>query len=229
MFKLRATLAAAAALCLFSSGSVLAEEKVEVLHWWTSGGEAAALNVLKKDLESQGVTWNDMPVAGGSGVQAMTVLRARVTAGNPPTAVQMLGFDILDWSGEGVLADLNKVAKEENWDAVIPDAIKRFAKPDGVWIAAPVNVHSTNWVWANKAIFDELKLKQPATWDELIASLDKIKAAGYVAMAHGGQAWQDGTVFDSVVAERTKIKNDIFKNYELKIGWFKKWLSSILF
>ena len=68
MFKLKATLAAAAALCLFSSGSVFAEEKVEVLHWWTSGGEAAALNVLKKDLESQGVTWNDMPVAGGSGV-----------------------------------------------------------------------------------------------------------------------------------------------------------------
>ena len=199
MFKLKATLAAAAALCLFSSGSVFAEEKVEVLHWWTSGGEAAALNVLKKDLESQGVTWNDMPVAGGSGVQAMTVLRARVTAGNAPTAVQMLGFDILDWSGEGVLADLNKVAEEENWDAVIPDAIKRFAKPEGVWIAAPVNVHSTNWVWANKAIFDELNLKQPATWDELIASLDKIKAAGYIAMAHGGQAWQDGTVFDSVV------------------------------
>ena len=25
---------------------------VEVLHWWTSGGEAAALNVLKDDLET---------------------------------------------------------------------------------------------------------------------------------------------------------------------------------
>lgn len=27
-------------------------DEVEVLHWWTSGGEAAALEVLKKDLES---------------------------------------------------------------------------------------------------------------------------------------------------------------------------------
>lgn len=199
MLKLKTTFAVAAALALFSSSSVFAEEKVEVLHWWTAGGEAAALNVLKKDLESQGVTWNDMPVAGGSGVQAMTVLRARVTSGNPPTAVQMLGFDILDWSSQGVLADLNNVAAEEKWDEVVPSAIKRFSKYEGKWIAAPVNVHSTNWVWANKAIFDELKLKQPTTWDELIAALDKIKAAGYVAMAHGGQAWQDGTVFDSVV------------------------------
>ncbi|MBO6892531.1 MAG: sugar ABC transporter substrate-binding protein, partial [Roseibium sp.] len=103
-FKL-ATMAAAVAL-LASSGATYAED-VEVLHWWTSGGEAAALNVLKEDLEGQGIGWQDMPVAGGGGSQAMTVLRARVTSGNPPTAVQMLGFDILDWANEGALANLN--------------------------------------------------------------------------------------------------------------------------
>ena len=91
--------------------------EVEVLHWWTSGGEAAALNVLKEDLESKGVTWQDMPVAGGGGTEAMTALRARVTAGNAPTAVQMLGFDILDWAKEGALGNLNAVASEEGWDA----------------------------------------------------------------------------------------------------------------
>nr|WP_235869171.1 hypothetical protein [Veronia nyctiphanis] len=77
---------------------------VEVLHWWTSGGEAAALNVLKDDLQTKGVGWKDMPIAGGGGSNAMTVLRARVTSGNPPTAVQMLGFDIQDWASEGVVA-----------------------------------------------------------------------------------------------------------------------------
>src|SRR6218665_2912407 len=44
-----------------------AQQSVEVLHWWTAGGEAAALNVLKGNLEKQGVKWNDMPVAGGGG------------------------------------------------------------------------------------------------------------------------------------------------------------------
>jgi glucose/mannose transport system substrate-binding protein len=176
-----------------------AQGAVEVLHWWTSGGEAAALNVLKQDLEAQGVTWQDMPVAGGGGEQAMTALRARVTAGNPPTAVQMLGFDILDWAKQGVVANLNDLAAAEGWDAVVPAALQAFSKYDGNWVAAPVNVHSTNWVWANKAIFDELGIAQPTTWDELIAALDKIKAAGYVAVAHGGQAWQDATIFDAVV------------------------------
>ena len=176
-----------------------AAEEVEVLHWWTSGGEAAALNVLKQDLEGRGVTWQDMPVAGGGGSEAMTVLRARVTAGNPPTAVQMLGFDIQDWAAEGVLADLNALAESEGWDGVVPAALQRFAKYDGKWISAPVNVHSTNWVWANKAILDELGIAVPATWDELVAALDTIRAAGYVALAHGGQAWQEATVFDGVL------------------------------
>src|SRR5262244_3256402 len=190
-------IAGAVALTL-AAGSVRAAE-VEVLHWWTSGGEAAALNVLKKDLESKGVTWKDMPVAGGGGTQAMTVLRARVSSGQPPTAVQMLGFDILDWAEQGVLGDLNEVAEEGGWDKVVPAAIQKFSKYDGQWIAAPVNVHSTNWIWANKAVLDKVGVAQPTNWDELIAALDKIKAAGLIPLAHGGQPWQDATIFDSVV------------------------------
>ncbi len=174
-------------------------EEVEVLHWWTSGGEAAALDVLKKNLEAQGVTWKDMPVAGGGGEAAMTALRARVTAGNPPTAVQALGFDITDWAKQGVVGDLGEVATAEGWDTVIPAALQAFSKYDGKWIAAPVNVHSTNWVWINKAALDAAGGKAPENWDELIAVLDAMKANGISPIGHGGQAWQDATIFDAVV------------------------------
>ncbi|MFN5999525.1 MAG: extracellular solute-binding protein, partial [Paracoccaceae bacterium] len=143
------TMTAAAVLVMTTSISFA--EDVEVLHWWTSGGEAAALNVLKDDLATKSIGWVDMPVAGGGGEAAMTALRARVTAGDPPTAVQMLGFDILDWAGEGALGDLTSVASAEGWDAVVPTALQAFSKADGKWIAAPVNVHSTNWVWISKA------------------------------------------------------------------------------
>src|SRR3546814_5611921 len=81
-----------------------------------------------------------MPVAGGAGVQAMTALRARVTAGDPPTAVQMLGFDIRDWAEMGVLGNLNDLANEQGWDKVIPAALQEFSQYEGNWIAAPVNV-----------------------------------------------------------------------------------------
>ncbi len=184
---------------LMASTSMAQAGDVEVLHWWTSGGEAAALNVLKQDLlEFNGVGWQDMPVAGGGGEQAMTVLRARVTAGNPPTAVQGLGFDIQDWAAQGALADLNDVAAKEGWDAVVPDALKAFAKHDGKWVSAPVNVHSTNWVWANKSVLEANGISQPTTWDEFVAAVEALKAAGVTPIAHGGQAWQDATVFDAV-------------------------------
>jgi glucose/mannose transport system substrate-binding protein len=181
------------------TGAARAAENVEVLHWWTSGGEAAALDVLKKQLESQGVAWKDMPVAGGGGEQAMTALRARVTAGDPPTAVQALGFDITDWAKQGVVGDLSPLAEKEGWDKVIPPALQNFAKYDGKWIAAPVNVHSTNWIWINKKALDAAGGKPPETWDELIAMLDKMKANGIIPIVGGGNAWNASTMFDSVV------------------------------
>ncbi|PST17475.1 carbohydrate ABC transporter substrate-binding protein [Mesorhizobium plurifarium] len=201
------TTTAVAALMLAATAA-RAAENVEVLHWWTSGGEAAALDVLKKDLESKGISWTDMPVAGGGGTEAMTVLRARVTAGNAPTAVQMLGFDILDWAKEGALGNLDEVAAKEGWDKVVPDALQQFSKYDGHWIAAPVNVHSTNWVWINKAALDKAGAKEPTTWEELIALLDKFKEQGITPIAHGGQPWQDATIFDAVVLS---LGNDFYK------------------
>jgi glucose/mannose transport system substrate-binding protein len=205
---LTTTAIAAVMMTMGGMSATKAAEGVEVLHWWTSGGEAAALDVLKKDLEAKGISWTDMPVAGGGGTEAMTVLRARVTAGNAPTAVQMLGFDILDWAKEGALGNLDEIAAKEGWDKVIPTALQQFSKYDGHWIAAPVNVHSTNWVWVNKAALDAAGGKEPANWDELVALLDKFKEQGITPVAHGGQPWQDATIFDAVVLS---FGNDFYK------------------
>lgn len=187
-------------LCAGLSAAQAQQSSVEVLHFWTSGGEAAALNVLKGQLDKQGIKWNDMPVAGGGGEQAMTAVRARVTSGNPPTAVLLMGFDLTDWANQKVLADLNPLAQKEGWDKVVPDAVKRFTKFDGKWISAPLAIHSINWVWANKEVLAKSGVAaEPKTWDEFIAAAEKVQKAGYVGLAHGGQAWQEATMFDSVV------------------------------
>jgi glucose/mannose transport system substrate-binding protein len=199
MRKARLLLGAGLAVLVAAGVARAQQASVEVIHWWTSGGEAAALNVLKQELQKQGVTWKDAPVAGGGGSAAMTTLRARVTAGSPPDASQMLGYAIQDWAEEGVLADLTPIAQKEGWDAAIPKPLWAFSKYEGKWIAAPVNFHSTNWIWVNKADLDKLGVQPPTSFDELIAVLDKAKAAGMIPLAHGGQAWQDATIFDSIV------------------------------
>ncbi|MBY5853868.1 carbohydrate ABC transporter substrate-binding protein [Rhizobium ruizarguesonis] len=174
-------------------------KEVQMLHWWTSGGEAAALNVLKQDLSKEGFAWKDVPVAGGGGDAAMTALKAMVAAGTYPTASQMLGYTVLDYAQAGVMGDLTETAKKEGWDKSVPAALQKFSVYDGKWVAAPVNVHSVNWLWINKAVMDKIGGTQPKTFDELIALLDKAKAAGVIPLALGGQNWQEATMFDSIV------------------------------
>ncbi len=192
------TAALAAGLAL-SAGHARAGGTVEVLHWWTSGGEAKAVGELKKAFEAQGGTWIDSPVAGGGGDAAMTALRARVVSGNPPTAVQLKGPNIQEWAKEGALADIEDVARKEDWDALLPPVLSSIMKYQGKYVAAPVNIHRVNWVWANPEVLAKVGATMPTTWDEFNAIADKLKAAGITPLAHGGQPWQDATVFETVV------------------------------
>ena len=184
-----------------AGGAFAADNKeIQMLHWWTSGGEAAALNVLKQDLAKEGYTWKDVPVAGGGGGAAMTTLKALVAAGNPPTASQILGYYALDYAEAGKLGDITSLATKEGWAKVIPTALQKFTTYDGKWGAVPVNIHSVNWVWINKAVFDRIGGTEPKTFDDFVALLAKAKAAGVIPLALGGQPWQEGTMFDSIVA-----------------------------
>jgi glucose/mannose transport system substrate-binding protein len=202
-------LAGAAALSLAGAAHAEDIKEVQMLHWWTSGGEAAALNVLKQDLAKEGYAWKDVPVAGGGGEAAMTTLKAMVAAGNPPTASQILGYFALDYAEAGKLGDITELAKKEGWDKTVPEALQKFTTTDGKWGAVPVNIHSVNWVWINKAVMEKIGGTEPKTFDEFVALLDKAKKAGVVPLALGGQPWQEATMFDSVVASTGGI--DFYK------------------
>jgi glucose/mannose transport system substrate-binding protein len=193
--KCKLAVAVTLALATFS---VQAAE-VEVLHWWTSGGEAKSVAELKKIMESKGDTWKDFAVSGGGGENAMTVLKSRVVAGKPPTAAQIKGPSIQEWGAEGVLADLSATATAGKWDTLLPPVVSNVMKYKGHYVAVPVNVHRVNWMWVNPAVFKKAGAKVPTTWAELPAAADKLQKAGFIAIAHGGQPWQDFTMFESVV------------------------------
>jgi glucose/mannose transport system substrate-binding protein len=198
--KLMAGVITAGAVGLSSVASAADNKEVQMLHWWTSGGEAAALNVIKQQLAKEGYTWKDVPVAGGGGGAAMTTLKAMVAAGNPPTASQILGYYAMDYAEDGKLADITPLAQKGDWAKVVPTALQKFTTSDGKWGAVPVNIHSVNWIWVNKAVMEKIGGTEPKNFDELIALLDKAKAAGVIPLALGGQPWQEATMFDSVVA-----------------------------
>lgn len=186
-----------AACGMLTSAAVAGE--VEVLHYWTSGGEAKSVAVLKDLLEKQGHSWKDFAVAGGAGESAMTVLKSRVVSGNAPAAAQIKGPTIQEWGEEGALTVIDSVANAEGWDKLLPGVVSDVMKYEGKYVAAPVNVHRVNWMWVNPAIFRKAGVSIPSTWEDFFAAAEKIKAAGYIPVAHGGQAWQDATTFESIV------------------------------
>src|SRR3954471_7909913 len=144
--------------------------EVEVLHYWTSPGEAKAAAALKQTLQQQGDTWKDFAVAGGGGDAAMTVLKSRVISGNPPSAAQIKGPAIIEWAQQGVLENMDSVAKAGQWDALVPKVIADGLKYQGHWVAVPVNVHRVNWLWTNPEAFRKAGAKVPTTWDEFFVA-----------------------------------------------------------
>ena len=197
MWKMTKTAALAVGLAAAMSASA---GGVEVLHSWTSGGEAKSAAELKKIMQSKGHTWRDFAVAGGGGDSAMTVLKSRVISGNPPSAAQTKGPAIQEWASEGVLANMDTLAKAEKWDDLLPKVVADVMKYKGAYVAAPVNVHRVNWMWGSSEALKKAGVAaMPKTWDEFFAAADKLKAAGLVPVAHGGQNWQDFTTFESVV------------------------------
>ena len=188
-----------AALALTTSLTpAYAEMTVEVMHFWTSGGEAAALATVRDAVVAQGVAWVDAPVAGGGGDQAKTVLQARITAGDPPAAMLILGQNILDWAGAGLLGNVDAVATAGNWDAVLPQAVQDFTKVDGHYVSVPTNVHRTDMMWVNVAAFEKIGAAYPTTWAEFNALAPQFEAAGILPIAHGGQSWQEMYMFEAV-------------------------------
>ncbi|EGA63898.1 ABC transporter substrate-binding protein [Vibrio brasiliensis] len=188
-------------LSLLSAANVANAGEVEVLHWWTAGGEAKSAAVLKEMLEEQNHTWKDFAVAGGGGESAMTVLKTRAVSGNPPSAAQIKGHDIQEWGGLGFLTSLDSTGQQEKWDDILPSVVTKVMKFDGEYVAVPVNVHRVNWIWANPEVLKKSGVELPTTLDEFFVAADKIKAAGYVPLAHGGQPWQDATVFEAVALD----------------------------
>ena len=175
-------------------------DEVEVLHWWTSGGEAKAAAELKATMQKKGHTWKDFAVAGGGGDSAMTVLKSRVVSGNAPAAAQIKGPSLQEWAREGVLANMDGVAKAEKWDELLPKAIADGLKYQGHYVAAPVNVHRVNWLWANPEAFKKAGAKLPTTWDEFFTAAEALKKAGITPFALGNKEGYGADFFLSSVA-----------------------------
>ncbi|MEZ5668289.1 MAG: ABC transporter substrate-binding protein [Alphaproteobacteria bacterium] len=174
--------------------------EVEVMHWWTSGGEQAAVSVFANETNNNGQdTWVDTAIAGGPNARAAVM--QRTLGGDPPDAAQFNpGRQYEELIEAGLLLDLTELAEAEGWaDVVNPPRILEPCIKDGhVW-CVPVNVHSWQWGWASIPVWEQSGVAMPTNLDEFLAAAPKIQEAGFIPFAIGGENWQHTGALNVVI------------------------------
>lgn len=193
------TALAAATVCTFFTGAALAEPKTNLLHQWATGSDAQAIAKLGEMFTAKGGKWEQTSIAGHT-ANTLAKLRADVIAGNAPPAVQLKGPEIAEWNKTGMTADLDELAASEGWEKVVAPELLPVMKPTGKWVAAPMNIHRINWLWASPKVMQAAGVAEmPKTWAEFNAACDKIVASGKICISHSTADWTDSTVFEVVL------------------------------
>jgi glucose/mannose transport system substrate-binding protein len=180
---------------------------LEIYHWWTSGGEKAAIDALVDVFKKKypDVVVIQSPVAGGAGYVLKSVMKSLVLAGEAPDAFQLhAGYEMKPYVDAGYLEPIDDLWKSEGWENVIPPVVRDMVNWGGHYYAVPVNIHRANVLWYNKKVLDKYGI-DPATlntWDGFFAACDKLKAAGVnYPIAMGGQGkWEIAHALEQILA-----------------------------
>lgn len=215
---LAAALAASVALPLAAGATEL-----EVTHWWTSGGEAAAVAELAKAFDASGDKWVDGAIAGGGGT-ARPIMISRITGGDPMGATQFNhGQQALELVEAGLMLDLTDVAEANNWkEIVFPSSLLDSCTVDGRIYCAPVNIHSPEWLWLSNKVYEDLGIPVPTNWNEFVATAPQVEAAGKIPLALGNQPWQSNLAFGAMQVAVAGLDNwqavNVDKNMDVAAG-----------
>ncbi|MEC7193843.1 MAG: extracellular solute-binding protein, partial [SAR324 cluster bacterium] len=184
--------------------------EIEVMHWWTSGGEAAAVGEFAKAFDATGDKWVDAAFAG-PGEQARAIMVSRITGGDPMGAFQFNhGRQAEDLIEAGLLLDLTEIAEAEGWkDVVNPSKLLDACTVDGRIYCTPVNIHSWQWLWLSRKAYQDAGIAVPTNWDEFVAAAPKLEAAGKLPLAVGQQGWQQTGLFNVLMV--SLVPTEIFQ------------------
>src|SRR5271157_2595412 len=188
------------------SSQAAGEKKLEVFSWWTSGGEAAALDALFNTYKKQnpGVEIINATVAGGGGSAARPVLQTRLAGGNPPDTWQCHpGWELLGQYVEpGYCEPITELYKSDGWDKVFPKGLVDLMTKDGKTYAVLAGVHRGNDLWYNKKVLEKngITVGDKMSFDEFFAACDKLKAAGVPALGVGDSGiWASAQLFENTL------------------------------
>jgi glucose/mannose transport system substrate-binding protein len=174
--------------------------ELEIFSWWTAGGEAEGLNAMFEIFSSQypDVEIINATVAGGAGTNAKAVLATRLQGGDPPDSFQVhAGLEVEKYEPDTFLEPI-----EDKFDFSVfpPDLLTLLEYEGHIW-SMPVNIHRSNVLWYNEAIFEEYDLEVPMTKEEFFEVSETLMAEGIIPVTMGTKdGWEAAHVFEGLLA-----------------------------
>jgi glucose/mannose transport system substrate-binding protein len=168
-------------------------KQLEVVSWWTSGSEAAALDTLFAAFResSPGVDAVNGAVAGGAGSKAIVELAKRLQDDDPPDVWQTFdGKSVQGYASRGFVRSVASVFEREDLRARMHPTILRSVMRDGRPYGVPTGAHRSNVLWFDKRLLERAGVSPPSSGYTLAAflgDLRKVKAAGEVPLCLGGR------------------------------------------
>ena len=213
-------LSAASIVCATSVGAA----ELEVTHWWTSGGEAAAVSEFAKAFTDKTEhSWIDGAIAGSGGT-ARPIIISRILGGDPMAATQLNhGRQSEELIEAGLMTDLTEIAEAGGWkDLVNPPSLLDACTFEGRIYCVPVNIHSAQWLWLSHDAFAKAGVEVPKDWYEFVAAAPAPQKAGLVPLAMGQQGWQQNIAFGTLTIAIAGIDDwrevTVNKNAEVAAG-----------
>jgi glucose/mannose transport system substrate-binding protein len=168
-------------------------KQLEVVSWWTSKSESAALNDLFATFRrsNPGVRAINGAVAGGAGSNAIVELAKRLQRNDPPDVWQTFaGKSVQGYASRGVIRSVTSVFARERLNATMNPTILRALMHDGRPYGVPTGAHRSNVLWFNTKLLARARVAPPAsgyTVSSFIRDLRKIKASGATPLCLGAK------------------------------------------
>ncbi len=131
--------------------------------------------------------------------EQLTKPAAAFTVGDEPDILEMTAGELLDqYVRAGRVAPLNDLV---DFDVLNPASLELVTGPDGDIYEVPTS-WSVLFMWSNEDLMKKHGVEQPTTWDELLASCEKLSSAGVVPISLGNRGqdlWTTTHWFDSLL------------------------------
>ncbi|MFX1572028.1 MAG: ABC transporter substrate-binding protein [Promethearchaeota archaeon] len=190
-------------------------DALEIYHWWTSGGEAAAIAALVGVFQEEypDVAVIQSPVSGGAGFTMLGVIKSLVLAGEAPDAFQMhAGYEGVPYYDANLLEPIDDL-----WTAdlknVIPDVVQSMNKFGGHYYSMPVNIHRANVVWYSAKLLEDNNIdpEKLTTWTAFFNACTVLHDDGGIAHPISmGQDWTAAHAFEQILASEGI---DVYEDY----------------